>query len=142
MRMTAVPAAGEVRLVVPARPEYIGLARVTAAGLASRLGFSYDGVEDLRLAIDEACFSVTGTDGREGTLELRFLLGPEGITVHGKGQLQLGAGEPPLPELSELSERMLDALVDEHSLDGTQGPNFRLVKRLPERAARPRGAGG
>jgi hypothetical protein len=142
VRITAVAAAGEVRLVVPAKPEYIGLARVTAAGLASRLGFSYDGVEDLRLAIDEACFSVTGTDGREGTLELRFLLGPEGITVYGKGQLRLEAGAPPLSEMSELSKRILDALVDEHSRDGIQGPNFMLVKRLPERAAQPRGAGG
>ena len=30
----------EVRLAVPARPEFVGLARVTAAGLASRLGFT------------------------------------------------------------------------------------------------------
>ncbi len=36
----------EVRLAVPAKPEFLGLARVTAAGLASRLGFTFDQVED------------------------------------------------------------------------------------------------
>ena len=36
----------EVRLAVPARPEFLGLVRVTAAGLASRLGFTFDQVED------------------------------------------------------------------------------------------------
>ncbi len=46
----------EVRLAVPARPEFLGLARVTAAGLAGRLGFTFDQVEDLRLAIDEILF--------------------------------------------------------------------------------------
>src|SRR2546425_981063 len=46
----------EVRLAVPATPEFVRLARVTAAGLASRLGFTFDDVDDLRLAIDELCF--------------------------------------------------------------------------------------
>jgi len=97
----------EVRLAVPARPEFVGLARVTAAGLASRLGFTFDQVEDLRLAIDEMCFGLTGT-------------------VHGEGNFS-----PPGPvHLSELSKVILDALVDEHSIsDGADGPRFRLMKK-------------
>lgn len=130
-------ARGEVRLVVPAKPEYIGLARVTTAGLASRLGFSYDEVEDLRLAIDEICFAMTGNEGRDGTLELRFLLGPEGITVEGRGHFQALGRQP---ELSELSELMLGALVDEHFLDGAQGPLFTLSKRHRPGPAKPQEA--
>ncbi len=116
----------EVRLAVPARPEFVGLARVTAAGLASRLGFTFDQVEDLRLAIDEMCFGLTGTKGKDGILELRFLLSPEGLTVHGEGTFS-----PPGPvHLSELSKVILDALVDEHSIsDGADGPRFRLMKK-------------
>jgi serine/threonine-protein kinase RsbW len=74
----------EVRLTVPARPEFLRLARVTAAGLASRLGFSFDEVEDLRLAIDEICYGMTGTDGREGTVRVRYLLGGDRLTVEGQ----------------------------------------------------------
>ena len=119
----------EVRLAVPAKPEFLGLARVTAAGLASRLGFSYDQVEDVRLAIDEICFGMTGSKGREGILELRFLLGPDILTVRGEGHFSV----PAPVHLSELSEVILDALVDEHSMsDGAGGPRFHLVKkRLP-----------
>ena len=116
----------EVRLAVPARPEFLGLARVTAAGLAGRLGFTFDQVEDLRLAIDEICFGLTGSKGRDGILELTFLLGPEGLTVNGHGRF---SGAAPV-HLSELSEVILNALVDEHSVsDGAGGPHFRLVKR-------------
>lgn len=122
----------EVRLAVPAKPEYIGLARVTAAGLASRLGFTYDQVEDIRLAIDEVCFGLIGREGREGTLEVRFLVSPEGLVVSGEGHFP--AAQP--LELPAMSELILDALVDEHSLaDGANGPHFELVKRLQPTSA-------
>ena len=116
----------EVRLAVPAKPEFLGLARVTAAGLASRLGFTFDQVEDLRLAIDEICFGMTGSKGRDGVLEVRFLLSPEALTVEGEGRFP---ASPPV-HLSELSEVILGALVDEHSMnDGAGGPRFHLVKK-------------
>ena len=130
-----MPNVGEVRLVVPAKPEYIGLARVTAAGLASRLGFTYDEVEDLRLAIDEICFGLTGSSGRDGTLEVHFSLSPEGLTVRGEGRFKV----PGTLELAPFSQLILDALVDEHSLaDGAGGPHFVLVKKLQPRDGQPR----
>lgn len=45
---------GEVQLSLPPQPELVGVARLTLAGLASRLGYDYDGVEDLRTAVAEA----------------------------------------------------------------------------------------
>ena len=130
----------EVRLAVPAKPEFLGLARVTAAGLASRLGFTYDQVEDLRLAIDEICFGMTGSEGRDGTLELHFILGGDALTVRGQGHFA-----PSMPlRLSELSEVILDALVDEHSMDDATGkPTFYLLKRrLPEEPGSQSAAAG
>ena len=119
----------EVRLVVPAMPEYLRLARVTAAGLASRLGFSFDEVEDLRLAIDELCYGLTGNTGRPGSVEVRYLVTPGSLVIEGDGHFE-GAAEKPSVGLSELSEVILAALVDEHALhDGGGGPHFRLVKR-------------
>ena len=42
----------EIRL--PAKAQYIGIARLTISGLASRLGFTYDEIEDLKIATSEA----------------------------------------------------------------------------------------
>jgi hypothetical protein len=125
----------EVRLTVPAKPEFLRLARVTAAGLASRLGFSFDEVEDLRLAIDELCYGITGAEGREGTVAVRYLLGENQLIVEGQAQVPVAAGTAAasfgkVSELSELSEVILDALVDEHEfVDDTDGPRFRLLKQ-------------
>jgi serine/threonine-protein kinase RsbW len=129
----------EVRLALPAKPELLGLARVTAAGLASRLGFTYDQVEDLRLAIDEVCFGVTGNKGREGSLQIRFLLTREALTVLGEGDFAL----PDPLRLSELSEVILGTLVDEHSVGEVSGrPRFKLVKRRQTDGKRARNEAG
>ena len=46
-----------VELKIPCEVEYIGVARLVILGVASRKPFSYDEVEDLRLAVGEACTS-------------------------------------------------------------------------------------
>jgi len=43
-----------IEIRVPAKAQYIGVARLTISGLASRLGFSYDEIEDLKIASSEA----------------------------------------------------------------------------------------
>ena len=122
-RDEALGRGGDVRLVVPASPEYLRLVRLTAAGLASRLGFTFDEVEDLRIAVDELCFQLLGGAGNshgDG--------GPSGadsITITGRTGLT-----GPVPAPSDLSEQILDALVDEHEVSGGDGVvMFRLKKQ-------------
>jgi serine/threonine-protein kinase RsbW len=123
---------GDVRLVVPAAPEYLRLVRLTAAGLASRLGFTFDEVEDLRIAVDELCFHLlgeveNGDDPERGgrTMDLTYSAAADSITITGRTGAS-GVG----PEPSELSEQILDALVDEHEV-GSDGDMvmFRLKKQ-------------
>ena len=127
-----MPRQDEVRLTVPATPEYLRLARVTATGLASRLGFTYDQVEDLRLAIDELCFALIGSKGKVGTVSLRYAVASQGLEVVGTGlfedDVSLG------PSLNDFSQQILRALVDEYgvALDDDGRPCFRLVKRRIE----------
>ena len=121
---------GDVRLVVPAAPEYLRLVRLTAAGLASRLGFTFDEVEDLRIAVDDLCFHLLGDGSDEGeldgrTMDLIYSAGPDFISITGRADLS-GA----VPEPSDRSEQILDALVDEHEVTGSKGMvTFRLKKQ-------------
>lgn len=123
---------GDVRLLVPAAPEYLRLVRLTAAGLASRLGFTFDEVEDLRIAVDELCFHLLGDAGNGGdppgdprTMDLTYSAGEDFITITGRTGLT-GA----VPQPSELSEQILDALVDEHEVQDAGGMiSFRLKKQ-------------
>jgi serine/threonine-protein kinase RsbW len=44
-----------VEMRIPTRAEWVRVVRLATAGVAARLGFSYDDVEDLKLAVAEAC---------------------------------------------------------------------------------------
>ena len=124
----------EVRLVVPATPEFLRLARVTATGLASRLGFTYDAVEDLRLAIDELCYALIGSKGKEGTVTLRYAMPDDALEIEGVGSFAGGGNGNGAPVLSDLSKQILGALVDEYEVFVADGgePSFRLRKARPE----------
>ena len=99
---------------MPAGPEYVRLARVTASGLASRLGFTFDEIEDLRLAVDELCHAVMGPSGRDGSISLRYVVdNGAGLCVEASGHFDPGG--PPLA-LSDLAHQILSALTDSHDL--------------------------
>ena len=116
----------EVRLSMPASPHLLRVARLTAAGLAGRLGFSFDEIEDVKIAVDELCFAVVGSKGRPGTLTLRYVLHADSLTIEGSGPGDGGPG----PEPTEFSSQILNAVVDEHALS-QEGDElrFRLLKR-------------
>lgn len=122
--------AGEVRLAVPAAPEYLRVVRLTAAGLASRMGFTFDEVEDLRIAVDELCYPLVREPSLDRMVELRFTIAAEALAIEGEttrpGPAELADFEP-----NELSTQILAAVVDEHEITASHGHiRFRLSKRL------------
>lgn len=113
--MPPTAAADEVVLTLPAAPEFVRLARLTCAGLATRIGMGYDEVEDLRIAVGEACSLLIGAGSRAGTLTLTFGLAPAALSVTILGGFEdaptTGDDDP------GLSDQILDAVVDEHEVD-------------------------
>ncbi len=99
-----------------------------AAGLAARLGFTLDEIEDLKIAVDELAAYITGPQGREGALEIRFDVGEDQIAISGRGRFQ---SVPPVrTELSDFSRVILEQVVDSATLQQADGtPTFNLVKK-------------
>jgi hypothetical protein len=112
---------------MPATPELLLVARLTAAGLASRLGFSFDEIEDVKIAVDELCFALVGTKGRDGSLTLVYQLQADSLVIEGTGEFP---GQDVQSTTSELSELILSAVVDDHEVSHADGSvRFRLIKR-------------
>ncbi|MGY0693685.1 anti-sigma B factor RsbW [Virgibacillus sp. FSP13] len=43
-----------IEMKVPAKADYVGVLRLSISGIANRMGFSYEDIEDLKVAISEA----------------------------------------------------------------------------------------
>ena len=44
-----------IKLFLPFKAEYVIVARLTASGVASRIGFDIDTIEDIKVAVSEVC---------------------------------------------------------------------------------------
>ncbi|MGA9749551.1 MAG: hypothetical protein WBQ50_19025 [Nocardioides sp.] len=75
--MSATP---DVELRIPADSAFLAVLRTATAGLAARLDFTLDDIEDLRIAVDEACAMVLPQAREASDLTCAFTLG-EGILV-------------------------------------------------------------
>jgi serine/threonine-protein kinase RsbW len=109
------PANAEVLLTLPVEADWLALARTTCAAVAARADFTYDEIADLRLAIDEICLSLIERSGESGRIELLYSLADDSIRVDATivtttlsvVPIRDGVG-------NEFSERILEALVDDH----------------------------
>ncbi len=106
---TGTSVSGDViRLTIPAVLAFARLPRVAIAGLATRAGFSYDEVEDLRLAVGEVCQVLLDGADREGTLSIAFDVerGRIGVEVTSDGPAGRHDGSA-----ERLAEQILEATV-------------------------------
>jgi len=73
----------EVTLSIPALPEYLDLVRLTLYGIATKLKFSFEEIEDMKVAVSEACNNAIlhayGDSG--GKIEVSFSTENEVLTI-------------------------------------------------------------
>ena len=121
----------EIRLTVPARADYVHVLRSVIASVAAKLDFSYDDIEDLRLAVDEACAYLLGLQESPATLTLAIT--PSGRTVDVIASVDGGSAMARAEGLqANMVWHLLGALTDEARFDETNGrPGIRFTKRVP-----------
>lgn len=77
-----------VRLSIPAEAGYLDIVRLTLYGIASKSGFSYEQIEDMKVAVGEACNNAIlhGYGERDGFIHLSFERTGEGLTIRIKDE--------------------------------------------------------
>lgn len=128
-----------VELRIPSRAEWVALARLAAATVANRLRFSIEEIEDVKLAVAEACTAVIQHEGHgefilltcealEDSLRVRVRdSGRHG--VHAAEQRHMNFEEA---RIAGLGIFLIRTLMDEVSYDvhPQHGTDLLMVKRL------------
>ncbi|WP_409296564.1 anti-sigma B factor RsbW [Peribacillus sp. SCS-26] len=73
-----------IEMKFPAKPEFIGVIRLTLSGIASRMGFAYEDIEDLKIATSEACTNAVQhayKDNEKGEVKIGFGLYEDRLEV-------------------------------------------------------------
>jgi serine/threonine-protein kinase RsbW len=104
-----------VELSIPGRPEYVGVARLAILGVASRMRFSYDEVEDIRLAVGEACTTAIERANGAGLggqmIHVRCLVDSARLVVDVCDNVLVPEAEPSLSPDGVLDERSLGSVL-------------------------------
>ncbi|HYZ55600.1 MAG TPA: anti-sigma factor [Streptosporangiaceae bacterium] len=98
---------------MPAESAYLSVLRTATAGLAARLDFTLDEIEDLRIAVDEACAMLLSQAIPGTNLECGFELEADLMTI----AVSVVAAQPRMPARDTFAWTVLSALagdVDSH----------------------------
>ncbi len=136
-----------IHVELPAKPEYVSIARLTVSGVANRLGFAYDDIEDIKIAVAEACTNVVEHAYSEGgSIYLACYIYDDRIQVvvadQGKSfdiqdvESRLGPvdGQKPVGDLKEggLGLFLISSLMDKVEINEDNGVMLVVTKYLYE----------
>ena len=116
-----------VVLVVPADGSYLAVLRTATAGLAARLQFTLDEIEDLRIAVDEACAILLSIASDKTEVTSQFEVTDSALSIDVSVPI---TGPAALPGGNSFSWQVLTALAGEVAAktDGERAA-IRLIKR-------------
>ena len=131
-----------VELRIPARPEWVALARLAAATVANRIHFSLEEIEDVKIAVAEACAAIIQHDAHGEFIDLtcEALDDALRVRVRDSGRHEaINAGGPVNFEEARaagLGIFVIRSLMDEvtYDVDAQTGTDLTMVKRLQTQA--------
>jgi hypothetical protein len=103
-----------VKVTLPAQPRLVRVARLVASGLANELGFDVDRLDDVRLAVGEACGFAVQIGAKE--IDVTYALDERSLGVTIDAVLD-GEGTDPDTEYAALVGQVLAVASSAHHID-------------------------
>src|SRR5687768_3981447 len=102
-----------IRLSVPAEAGYLTVVRTAAAAVAGRLNATVDDIEDLRIAVNEACAVLLAHADAGADLSCRFEIGDDGRLGF---RVVVPSSQGEVPEPGSFAWMVLESLTGEVSV--------------------------
>lgn len=127
-----------VELRVPCKAEWVALVRLSVAAVASRLNFTIDEVEDIKIAVAEACTNAIQHARGSDCIEIKCDSAEGGLRIsvrdYGRGTLAEAIRARNMDEerAGGLGVFLIRSLMDEvrYDVEPERGTHLVMVKRL------------
>ena len=131
-RVVLAKAVAAVLVTVPASPGFVHVLRTVVASVAARLDLAIDGVEEMRIAIDEAASLLLHLPVPATRLRAEITADPAGLTIRLSSDAAV-AEWPPSGTEETWPWRVISGLCDEAGFDAsTTGPQVWMRRRRPD----------
>ncbi|MCP4050801.1 MAG: hypothetical protein GY730_08865 [bacterium] len=128
---------------VPALAEYVSVVRLTASGVASKMNFSLEAIEDIKISVSEACTNVVQYAYKgdiSGRIEVNFTIHVDSLEIYvedkGIGFDYKEAGKK--ANVSSMNMGLgitfIKTLMDDMEIKSEigKGTTIRMVKKSPQ----------
>ncbi|MDQ2866657.1 MAG: ATP-binding protein [Candidatus Eremiobacteraeota bacterium] len=128
-----------VEIRIPCKAEWVALARLSVAAVASRLHFSIDEIEDVKLAVAEACTNAIQHAHGSPNIEIKCEAVPDGLRIavrdHGRGTRPETIRSRNIEDerVGGLGVFLIRSLMDDvtYDVNPENGTHLVMLKRLP-----------
>lgn len=125
--MSTSPPRDVVTITVPAKAEFLHVVRTVVGSVAARRDLTIDAIEDLRIAVDEACAQLLAAHG--STLNVDVVSLPAGVEAVCRTDATIDPW-PPDGIQQSLASQVLQGLADEVAWEQTAGGSSIRVGKL------------
>ncbi|MCX7773516.1 MAG: ATP-binding protein [Clostridia bacterium] len=121
--------ADTVSVLIPLKAEYVSIARLTASGIANRIGFDIDTIEDIKVALSEVLSKIIEKQLAEDRIVIDFLYLEDGITINFKLTNQ-NISDLFDNETDQFALAIISSLMDEVDLQKREHDMITMTKKL------------
>jgi serine/threonine-protein kinase RsbW len=107
----------DVELRLPVDSAYVSVLRATTVSLAARMDFTIDDIEDLRMAVGEACAMVLTCADENSDLTCAYFMTKGEVTI----TVTVPSASPEMPDRDGFAWQMLSALTTDASASADEG---------------------
>ena len=107
-----------IKMEISANPDFVSIIRLTTSGIANKIGFSIDDIEDMKVAVSESCTNAI-KHSKDNKFSVEYTIFEDGLTIKivdsGKGYDVDAVDKPNLkePKESGLGLFIIQSLMDE-----------------------------
>lgn len=115
-----------IKMEISSNPKYVSIIRLTTSGIANKMGFCLEDIEDLKVAISEACTNAIKHSSQD-RFTIIYTMIENGLTIeiidNGKGYDTNSVSEIDSEDLKEsgMGLFIIESLMDEVNIKSEEG---------------------